>query len=175
MEWTVVSIAIGLIVSLLFTEAFGVSVGGMIVPGYLALQFDAPASVMMTLLAALLTYVCVRQVSRSAIIFGRRRVVLTMLIGFAIGEALRQALAWQASMRHAEEFAEIAPSLSATNAAILAGAPVDVGVTVVGFVIPGLIALWIDRTSILQTLAPLMTASGLVHLVLIVVGMESFR
>ncbi|QDT03656.1 Capsule biosynthesis protein CapC [Rubripirellula lacrimiformis] len=158
MEWVAVSIGLGLIVSLLFTEAFGLSVGGMIVPGYLALHFAQPMTVVLTIAAAVATWGIVRAVSRHAIVFGRRRVVLTMLIGFAVGEGMRMALAWSISGSGPE----------ATTSGSMAG------VTVVGFVIPGLVALWIDRTSILQTLSPLFAASGLVHLTLIVLGMQSF-
>ena len=43
---------------------------------------------------------------------------------------------------------------------------------VIGFIIPGLIALWIDRQGWVETLAPLMTSSVLVRLVLIVLGVE---
>lgn len=157
MEWLAVSIGLGLVISLLFTEAFGLSVGGMIVPGYLALHFGNPATVVMTVLAALLTWTAVRWVSRHAIVFGRRRVVLTMLIGFAIGETLRQTLVIAAASL-------VAPDI-ATNAS-------EPAATVIGFVIPGLIALWIDRTSVLQTLSPLFAASGLVHCSLILIGLD---
>ncbi|MDA8746244.1 poly-gamma-glutamate biosynthesis protein PgsC [Rubripirellula amarantea] len=158
MEWVTVSIGLGLIVSLLFTEAFGLSVGGMIVPGYLALHFNRPMTVVMTLVAAVLTFAVVRLISKHAIVFGRRRVVLTMLIGFAIGESLRQLFFMQAGW-------SAGPDVVAD--------PATISIGVIGFVIPGLIALWIDRTSMLQTLSPLFAASGLVHLVLVVMGMET--
>ncbi len=157
MEWVAVSIGLGLIVSLLFTEAFGLSVGGMIVPGYLALHFDKPATVIATLFAAIATFVVVRGVSKYAIVFGRRRVVLTMLIGFFMGEALRQIFLMQATLASATD-----PMID----------PASASVGVIGFVIPGLIALWIDRTSLLQTLSPLFAASGLVHMTLVLLGME---
>jgi hypothetical protein len=52
-ETLVVSIAVGLVISLLFTEAFGLTVGGMIVPGYLALYLDQPLTILLTLIAAI--------------------------------------------------------------------------------------------------------------------------
>lgn len=172
MEWVVVSIGLGLIVSLLFTEAFGLSVGGMIVPGYLALHFDRPATVLATIAAAIGTFALVKLISKHAIVFGRRRVVLTMLIGFAIGESLRQAFLWYTSYTMAAD-----PAISDTASALLEspGSSIDIAdasIGVIGFVIPGLIALWIDRTSLLQTLSPLFAASGLVHLTLVVLGLE---
>ncbi len=38
--------------------------------------------------------------------------------------------------------------------------------------IPGLIALWIERQGLVETLAALLTASAVVRLVLVVVGVE---
>ena len=63
MDAQVVAIAFGLLISLLFTEAFGLSAGGMIVPGYFALSLHRPGAVCMTILAAALTYMVVRLVS----------------------------------------------------------------------------------------------------------------
>ena len=161
MEWLAVSIGIGLIVSLLFTEAFGLSVGGMIVPGYLALYFDKPLTIVLTLAAALITWGSVNRINRWMILFGRRRVVVTMVVGFAVAALMRSGAQW-------------------TIAAY--GSGVDVassqswmlGATVIGFVIPGLIALWIERTGVIQTLSPLVVASSLVRLVLVTLGIEAY-
>ena len=60
MDLPTIAIAIGLIVSLLFTEAFGLSAGGMIVPGYFALSLNQPLAVVLTLLAAGCTFGLVR-------------------------------------------------------------------------------------------------------------------
>ena len=43
---------------------------------------------------------------------------------------------------------------------------------VIGFIIPGLIALWMDRQGWVETLSPLLTSSVVVRLVLILMGME---
>ena len=88
MEWIAVSIGVGLIVSLLFTEVFGLTVGGMIVPGYLALYLGHPATVVLTFVAAFITWGCVVSLNRWAILFGRRRVVITMVVGFAIASMI---------------------------------------------------------------------------------------
>ena len=160
MEWVPISIGIGLLVSLLFTEAFGLSVGGMIVPGYLALYFDQPMTIVLTLAAALVTWGCVRLLNRWAILFGRRRVVVTMVIGFAVAAIFRAGLQWCS--------AEMATGMAPGQTEALL-----VSATVIGFVIPGLIALWIDRTGVIQTLSPLVVASSLVRLVLVICGMEA--
>ncbi len=152
MEWIAVSIGIGLLVSLLFTEAFGLNVGGMIVPGYLAMYLDGPATIVLTLLAALVTWGCVRTMNRWAILFGRRRVVITMVIGFAVASLLRVLMASIAADSIESQWA---------------------GVTVIGFVIPGLVALWMDRTGLVQTLSPLIVATSLVRLVLVLLSIET--
>ncbi len=159
METLVVSIAIGLVVSLLFTEAFGLTVGGMIVPGYLALYLDKPLTILLTIGAAFATWGLVRLVHRYTILYGRRRVVITMVIGFAVGMIVRGIIA---GVTHA-----MADPLvnSADPAAAMAA--------VVGFIIPGLIALWMDRTGPVMTLSPLLVASVVVRLVLIAAGLET--
>lgn len=153
MDSLTLAIAIGLMVSLLFTEFFGLSTGGMIVPGYLALHLDRPLCVVATLLTAFLTFALVRALSQVAIVYGRRRIVLMILFGFAIGTVLRSVTL-------------IAPSSIGEQHAL------KDCFHVVGFIIPGLIALWIDRQGWVETLAPLMTSSVLVRLVLVVLGVE---
>ena len=36
------AISLGLLLSLIFNEAFGLATGGLVVPGYIALQLGAP-------------------------------------------------------------------------------------------------------------------------------------
>lgn len=169
MEWLALSIGIGLVVSLLFTEAFGLSVGGMIVPGYLALSFDQPLTVIATIAAALITAWMVHELDRYAILFGRRRVVLTMVFGFAVAATLRAILevVWPG----------VSMSLASGSASEPASGEMSLSwlqnMTVIGFVIPGLVALWISRSGIVQTLSPLIIASTLVHLVLVAIGVTS--
>lgn len=168
MEWLAVSVGIGLIVSLLFTEAFGLSVGGMIVPGYLALYLDQPLTIVMTIAAALITWGCVRTLNRQAILFGRRRVVVTMVVGFAVAGIMRSAMDWSAlsiSDLAVSDLVWSAADSPESDAVSTEG--ILVGMTVVGFVIPGLIALWIDRSGVVQTLSPMLIASCLVRLVLV--------
>ncbi|MCP4194002.1 MAG: poly-gamma-glutamate biosynthesis protein PgsC [Planctomycetaceae bacterium] len=153
MDTLTVSIAIGLIVSLLFTEMFGLSAGGMIVPGYLALQLHQPITVLVTLLTACLTFAIVRLFSRYAIVYGRRRIVMMILVGFLVGSATRML-----------------PPLVGDS--LGSSGWVSDCFCVIGFIIPGLIALWMDRQGWVETLSPLLTSSIVVRLVLILLGME---
>jgi poly-gamma-glutamate biosynthesis protein PgsC/CapC len=138
------SVGIGLAVSLLMTELFGIATGGLIVPGYFALSLTRPLHIASTVAAALVTYVIVHSMSSILIIYGRRRTALMILVGYLIGCAAR----WVT-----------------THAA--AGAP---GFDVIGYVIPGLLALWLERQGIIETLASLLTASIIVRLVLVLVA-----
>ena len=137
------SVGIGLAVSLLFTEMFGIAAGGMIVPGYLALSLNRPVDVLLTVLAGFATFAVVHTLSSFVIIYGRRRTVLMILVGYLVGMALR----WT------------------TGGVGFGGAEIQV----IGFIIPGLIAIWLDRQGIVETLAALVTASVVVRLILIVV------
>ena len=152
MDTITVSLALGLIVSLLFTEAYGLSAGGMIVPGYLALYLHQPLSILVTLLVALATFAVVHALSHVTILYGRRRIVMMILVGFLLGALVRMAPWWSGLDRASH-------SVTACFA-------------VIGFILPGLIALWIDRQGLVETVAPLVTSSVVVRLALILVGME---
>ncbi|HNZ54360.1 MAG TPA: poly-gamma-glutamate biosynthesis protein PgsC/CapC, partial [bacterium] len=56
------SIGLGLVISLLFSELLGVAAGGMIVPGYVALHLDSPVTVIFTLAVSWLTWMTVKMI-----------------------------------------------------------------------------------------------------------------
>ena len=153
MDVQIVAIGIGLIMTLLFTELFGLAAGGLIVPGYLALCLNRPGCIFLTVLAALVTFGIAKLVARHTLIYGRRRIVLMLIVGFLIGGLLKAVAAWWQG-----------PEVALQSPAQY--------VSVIGFVIPGLIALWIDRQGMVETLAPMLTLSVAVRLVLLVIGME---
>jgi len=78
------AIGIGIVVSFAFYEIVGLSPGGIVVPGYIALFLDQPIRILVTLLAALLTYFIVRKLSNYIILYGRRRFLAMILIGFLL-------------------------------------------------------------------------------------------
>jgi poly-gamma-glutamate biosynthesis protein PgsC/CapC len=88
-EIITISIGIGLAVSLLFSEILGVAAGGMVVPGYIALYFHKPLQLIYTLAASYITYFITKVLSTVMIIYGRRRTVLMILIGFLLGWFIR--------------------------------------------------------------------------------------
>ncbi len=144
-ELVSLSIGLGLITSLAFSEFFGVAAGGMVVPGYVALYLDKPVVIIVTLLASYLTYFVVHALSSVMIIYGRRRTALMILFGFAMGWLIR-------SIGHFEvHFGSL-------------------DLNVVGYIIPGLIAIWIDRQGLVETFSTLIIASVIVRIALIILG-----
>jgi len=133
------SIGLGLLVGLVFTEFFGIACGGLVVPGYIALHLTQPLDVIVTVLLAFFAFVIVKVFSMFMILYGRRRTSLMILIGFILSMIAREQT-WAFS---------------------------DNTSFIIGFIIPGLIAVWMDRQGITQTLASLFTASVIVRLILI--------
>jgi len=139
------AVGLGLVVSLIFSETLSLAAGGMVVPGYLALMIHQPLRVAGTIVVALLTLGLLKIVSRYTLIYGRRRIVMSVLIGFALGSLSRRLLVFGVH-----------------------GVPLDF--QVVGFVIPGLIANWMERQGVLQTLCVMITTAVLVRLLLMILN-----
>lgn len=163
------SIGVGLVVSLLFSELFGLAAGGLVVPGYIALYLTRPVDVAMTLAAALLTFFLVRIASTFVIVYGRRRTALMILVGYAVGVLLNAALASALESVSEPALAVSDPLLygMASNVALEAG--------VIGYIVPGLIAIWLDRQGVVPTLAALITSAVVVRLILILVVPEDLQ
>ena len=149
-ELLTVAIGIGLAVSLLFSELFGLAAGGMVVPGYIALFLGKPFDVILTLVAAIITYFIVHSLSSFVIIYGRRRTVMMILVAYCV----RMLIAFIPF-----------DSLAAIELLSIG----DPSFKVVGYIIPGLIAIWIDRQGMVETLSALIAASVAIRLVLILI------
>lgn len=139
------SIGIGLAVSLLFSELFGLAAGGMVVPGYIALNLHRPLDVVLTIGAGFATFAVVHALSSVVIIYGKRRTVLMILVGYLMGALTRTFVA---------QSVELSPFID---------------FSLIGFIIPGLIAIWIDRQGLIETVSALMTAAVVVRLILVLV------
>ncbi len=139
-ELLVLSIGLGLAVALLFSERFGYAPGGLVVPGYLALFLTEPLYIAVTLGASLLTFLIVRALSTVLIVYGRRRTVLMILVGYLLGAL---------------------PGL------VQGPLGFDGEARVIGYILPGLVAIWMDRQGVIETLSALMVVSVLVRLVLV--------
>lgn len=109
------AIGLGLTLSLVVSELFGVTSAGLVAPGYLALYLDQPARIAATLLVAVATWAAVRfGFARLVVLYGRRRFGVTVLTGFLLNLAAAHAVFFL-------------PDEAA-------------GLRAVGFIVPGLIA-----------------------------------
>jgi poly-gamma-glutamate biosynthesis protein PgsC/CapC len=75
---------IGLVVGFLFYECTGISAGGVIAPAYLAMFVHQPNRIFVTVLIALAVFAIVRWLSARLIIYGRRRLLIAILLGFTL-------------------------------------------------------------------------------------------
>jgi gamma-polyglutamate biosynthesis protein CapC len=144
MELLPISIGVGLVINLVLSEFFGLSAGALVVPGYLALHLTKPFLILPTVAAGLVSFGVVHLLSSGMIVYGRRRIVLLILIGYLLGMAIRS-------------FVRIPPEFGIPDFAVI------------GFIIPGLIAIWFDRRGIVETLASLAIMSVIVRLILILI------
>ena len=139
------AIGLGLVVSLIFSETLGLAAGGMVVPGYIALMIHEPLRLAGTIVVSLVTLGTVKLVSRYALVYGRRRIVIAILFGFVFG-----ALSREFFVLH------------------LRGTSIEF--QTIGFVIPGLIANWMDRQGVVQTLCVMVSTAVLVRLLLMLLA-----
>lgn len=141
------AIGLGMFVSLIFSETLGLATGGMIVPGYVALSLREPLRIVGTIAVSLLTFGIVRFLSNYMLIYGRRRTVIVLLIGFCLG--------W-------------------TSKKLLSLPEKGIEMESIGYVIPGLIADWMERQGVLETITSLVMAAIIVRLLLIIVSGGTF-
>ncbi|MCA9621151.1 MAG: poly-gamma-glutamate biosynthesis protein PgsC [Myxococcales bacterium] len=142
MEVLAISVGIGLVLGLAASELLGLASGGLIVPGYLALYLLKPMQLLATFIVAFATLATARLIASFLIVHGRRRTALMILLGYLLGMLLGEA-----------------------------GMVTD-QLTTIGFIIPGLIAIWMDRQGVPQTLSALFSVSVAVRLVLVIAGVE---
>ena len=135
------AIGIGIVVSFAFYEIVGLSPGGIVVPGYIALFLDQPVRILVTLLVALLTYFAVNMLSNYIILYGRRRFLAMILVGFI--------LKWLIE-------------------GLIIKIPISgIELQSIGYIIPGLIANEMRRQGIFPTLYSLAIVSVIVRLILL--------
>ncbi len=141
-----VAVGLGVAFSLIFAEIFGVSAGGIVVPGYIALQLHNIWMLAGTLIVTFATYFSVHLISNFIFIYGRRRLVVSILLGFIFGYLLKNVFA--------TDIYEL----------------IDIRMQAIGYIIPGLIANWMERQGVLRTIAAVTIASVVVRLAVILFG-----
>ena len=139
-----IAITIGLVFSLLSYEVFGLAAGGIVVPGYIALQLSHPDRLLGILVVSLVTFLIIKGLGRYTFLYGRRQMVLSLLIGALLANFSRY-------------FMNI--DIASTTLELQA----------VGWVIPGLIAHWFGKQGVFKTLSVLFITSVLARLILILI------
>lgn len=130
-------IILGIILSIIFYEITEISPGGLIVPAYIAFYLDNPQRVVITILAGILTFLIVKFISNHAIVYGRRKFALCIMISFIIRVVLKYFNIY--IVNEYELF-------------ILGG-------SIIGVIIPGIIAQEIDRYGMIRTISSLLILS----------------
>jgi len=132
-------IGIGMVFSLFLTETLGVTAGGIIVPGYIAMNLESPERLLTTFGVSIITYCIIQLLSKIIMVYGKRRLVLALLIGFFLGY------------------------LSRSENMITAGLDIT-DYMVIGNIVPGLIASWMDRQGVLRTVSTILITAGITKL-----------
>ena len=136
-----ISIGLGIILSLGLSEALGVTAGGIIVPGYISLFLDQPVQVVSTFLVAILVWLIIKGLSSVMFLYGKRRIVLALILGFFFGYLSRTIYVDTESIK---------------------------SVAVIGNIIPGLIANWMDRQGVVRTVSVVLLTAVIVKLLVII-------
>ena len=97
-----------------------------------------------TLLVSLLTWAIIRFISQFTLLFGRRRMVLSILVGFILGWATRVL---------------VIKNLTVYTFQMQS----------IGYIVPGLIANWFERQGFFKTVATMGIAAIVVRLALMVI------
>lgn len=130
-------IIFGIILSIIFYEITEISPGGLIVPTYIAFYINMPQRIIITIIAGILTFLIVKFISNHTIIYGRRKFALCIMISFMVRLILKYF-----NIYIVNEY----------EIYILGG-------SVIGVIIPGIMAQEMDRHGIIRTVSSLMILS----------------
>ena len=122
--------------------------GGIIVPGYIAMNLESPERLIITFGISIITFLIIKSLSQFIMVYGKRRLVLALLIGFILGYLTR----------------------SENN---LVSSLTELDFAVIGNIIPGLIANWMDRQGVLRTIFTVLITAGSTKLFIMTVSIFS--
>ena len=134
------AISLGIVLSLVSIETLGLAAGGIIVPGYIALQLGTPIKLVGLLLVTGSTFLSLKLIGQFTFLFGRRQMVVSLLIGTIYSIIAHQYL-----------LTTNTPELSP-----------------IGWVLPGLIAHWSVKQGFLKTVSMLIVMATIVRMILII-------
>lgn len=139
------TIGLGMLSSLFLTETIGLAAGGIVVPGYIALYLQQPSRVIATVLIGIVAYLLTKFLGHFMLLFGRRLLVITVLLGYLIGFLVR-----------------LFPPIMLSE--------MKFDINVIGYVIPGLLAYWMHRQGIIETITTMTIAAILTRLIIIIIS-----
>jgi poly-gamma-glutamate biosynthesis protein PgsC/CapC len=134
---------IGLIIGFLFYELTGVSPGGVIAPAYFSLFIFYPGRILSTLFIAFLVWGILLVLVKHFILYGRRRLLVAMILGFALKLLLEKTF--------------------------LSPADLNIEIHSIGYIIPGLIANEMVRQKLVPTLSAIGLVTALISTVIIII------
>ncbi len=126
---------VGIISSLLFYELTEISPGGIIAPVYITMYLDNPLKILMTILLAIFTYLLVQLLSSKTIIYGRRKFTVYIVISLM--------------------FKYIFEKLGL----VLSGYDILLSTSVIGVIIPAIIARDIEKQGYFKTIFSILIVS----------------
>lgn len=129
-------IILGIVLSIIFYEFTEISPGGLIAPAYISFYINNPSKIIVTILVSIFTYLIVSWLSNKIIIYGRRKFAIYIMITFILKKV----------------FTLLSPLFFKYNIFILSG-------SIIGIIIPALIARDIERNGLTKTLASLIVIS----------------
>ena len=112
----------------------------MISAGYLALFFEQPFRILSTVILAIIVYLIVKLFSNFLILFGRRRFMLTIIIGLIMSVVVEKAFILMTDINQ--------------------------DMRIVGYIIPGLIANDMLKQGVLKTLLLVLLLGGIIWLIM---------
>src|SRR5690625_7059404 len=93
-----------------------------------------------TLLASYLTFITVRALASFMVVYGRRRTALMILFGYLVGSLIDLSIGGVMSFPVASELGDGSTQFRYFE------------LGVIGYIIPGLIAIWFERQGVVKTL-----------------------
>lgn len=139
-ELFVTTFGMGIVIALVLSELLGITAGGIVVPGYLALETGRPIAIIGTLVIAFATFAVIRFFSNFMFLYGRRRFVVTLLIAILLNYLALKFLSAAFQLR-------------------------SFGFITLGNIIPGFIASWMDTQGVVKTVSALVYVLVIISLI----------
>lgn len=134
---------IGLVVGIIYYELVGISPGGVIAPAYFSLYIFYPHHILLTLCIAIVVFLIINLLSSITILFGKRRLLIAIILGFCIKYLIESQVLNLAYPNYDLHF--------------------------IGYIIPGLIANEIQKQKLIPTMLSIGIVTILIFLVRVVV------